>query len=274
MRSNTRSVALTLDLLVCTVSMRERLVSAPASACALKLGRAAARLWQLSAAILVEIGSFRIARLCSVGVSVTCRGAASRTAPRRAPIGRNAEARHRRVRRLLRSTTNRLGKRSTVLKQQPLAVLTVSALLFFSSSVSAETSVVSHGSICRPVLGSQAGLASYNQWGVYNTSTTTRLQLICPLPGESTGYYSGGWVTGYDRDPLDHVDVSICTADSVGDSLYCVNNESANPGVGSFALELNPPQTLAYYQLFALVWLPKATGYGVSHVIQILHETP
>lgn len=118
--------------------------------------------------------------------------------------------------------------------------------------------------------------ADYNQWGAMNTSDSTLLYLICPLPLTTGNYYTNitaVTVYGYNRG-YTYSDYK-CSLRRNYQGTEAVINEQVGSGADFQTITFgNLPQSLAYQAQWAVFCtLPAHNASGYSHLTSVVVTT-
>ena len=151
-------------------------------------------------------------------------------------------------------------------------------LLAFSLTIPclANDRVFYHGTICHPVNASR-NIVEYNQYGVYNMSTTAVAKVECPVPtylNDELGAFFYARVTVFDRHTSANVSCTLRRLDNTDGGIYFQQTKSSTgggAGAGPQQLQFfepNSPVTAKGYWHLECSLPPKQAGW-VSHILGI-----
>ncbi len=126
--------------------------------------------------------------------------------------------------------------------------------------------VMYHGNFCAPNRD-HINRIERNQWGVYNTSTSTTAFVQCPfnLPFNASLRVNSVLVTVYDRNPSGDVSCTLTGVSLEGNTLWSSTRSSSGSQVGHQFLSFQPPSTFTHTMNMSCS-MPPATNSGASHV--------
>jgi hypothetical protein len=148
------------------------------------------------------------------------------------------------------------------------ALVLAAALVGARAASAAYVEYVIQGNSC--VSATPGMTPYYNQYGPYNSSTTSPMTLACPIPFANHNYVSGYiQVSGYTRNTSDPVFCNYAGTDNLGNNRSLIqakvpyNGGSGN--IGGASLYLSSPTAF----LYVTCHLPVATASGPSYLSSI-----
>lgn len=151
-----------------------------------------------------------------------------------------------------------------MLKNLSKILVLAAALAGARAATAGNVTYMIHGNSCVSTTSGLPGV--YTQWGPYNGSTTTAMNLTCPVP-VLNNYYTSVWaeVIAYNRSTADKVFCNIASTDGNGNNLKSQQAQvSYAPGVNTGITSFN--SNVATNMWYVTCHIPMSGANGTSYL--------
>lgn len=147
---------------------------------------------------------------------------------------------------------------------QLVSVLAAGAVALLASADGIAAFTEYAGAQCVRVSG---GIYNYQGGTVYNSSSLSTLNVICPLTRETSGL-DGAQIYVYDRHPTQSVSCNVVSENYSEAGISATFNSMASTGTGFKLLENFT--NLTFSTVYATCSIPPSSGGAVSHVATLI----